>query len=237
MNLIRLTFISLVCSLVFGACQDGQTDKDKIHPKFRDNPPTITIDTSRAGFSESYESTNRGIWQKPELIMNMLGNMEGKTIADIGAGTGYFARRMVAQAGKVIAIDIDPQFITYLDSIKNNNIKAEFRDRLEPRLAEPDDPRLKPGEADAVIIVNTFMYIENRVAYLKTLREGISEGGRVLIIDFKKKQTPVGPPQATRIPLYQVEEDLQKAGFDNIIANDSELDYQYVIIATKSLAN
>lgn len=234
MNFQSLTFLCFVCVLAMLSCRDNQVDRDKIHPKFRDNPPTI--DTTLVGFSESYESTNRGIWQKPELIMNKLGDMEGKTIADIGAGTGYFARRIVSQAGKVIAIDIDPQFITYLDSIKNNVVAPEYRDRLEPRLAALDDPHLKPNEADAVIIVNTFMYIENRVAYLKTLIDGLSDGGKVLIIDFKKKQTPVGPPQSIRIPLYQVEEDLQKAGFDTIITNDSDLDYQYVITATKPLA-
>lgn len=236
MNFLRLTFLFLVCILSMCSCQDSKSEKDKIHPKFRDNPPTIDT-TKRIGFSESYESTNRGIWQKPDLIMDMLGNMKGKTIADVGAGTGYFARRMVSQAGKVIAIDIDPQFINYLDSIKNNTLKLELRDRLEPRLAEPDDPHLKPGEVDAVIIVNTFMYIENRVAYLKNLKKGMSDGGKVLIIDFKKKRTPVGPPQDIRIPLYQVEKDLQQAGFDNIIANDSKLDYQYVIMAARPLTN
>ena len=173
------------------------------------------------------------VWQKPEVVIDLLGNLEGKTVADIGAGTGFFALRMAPAAKKVIAIDIDPRFTSYLDSLKSFELPEEIQDRLETRLALPDDPKLAPGEADVVIIVNTFMYIKDQVAYLENLKRGISEGGMLLIIDFKKKRTPLGPPSQIRVPLFEVEEKLIRAGYRDVATNDTALDYQYIVTARR----
>lgn len=185
------------------------------------------------GVSEDYTNTDRVIWQKPDLVLGQLGNLEGKTVADIGAGTGFFALRMAQKAKKVIAVDIDPRFTAYLDSIKVLELPENLQSRLETRLGAPNDPKLAPNEADAVIIVNTFMYIRNQAEYLTTLKKGLKPGGKVLIVDFKKKRTPVGPPTAIRSDLYSVEEALYQAGYKRIVANDTSLDYQYIIIGEK----
>ena len=85
-----------------------------------------------------------------------------------------------------------------------------------------------------VLIVNTYMYLSKRVDYLKRLRPGLAAGGKVIIVDFKKKRTAIGPPPShERIPVFQVEEDLYEAGYSNVIVNDTALDYQYVVSATK----
>ncbi|MCO6487519.1 MAG: methyltransferase domain-containing protein [Phaeodactylibacter sp.] len=195
------------------------------------SPPPVQKDTAK--ILEDYENTNRVVWQKPEVVIDLLGNLEGKTVADIGAGTGFFALRMAPMAKKVIAIDIDPRFTSYLDSLKSFELPEEIQDRLETRLALPDDPKLAPGEADVVIIVNTFMYIKDQVAYLENLKRGISEGGMLLIIDFKKKRTPLGPPSQIRVPLFEVEEKLIRAGYRDVATNDTALDYQYIVTARR----
>lgn len=185
------------------------------------------------GFFESYESTDRGIWQKPGLILETLGDLSDKVVADIGAGTGYLTLQIVPKARKVIAIDIDPRFISYLDSVRVQDLDSIYHARLEPRLARPEDPNLQPQEADVVTIVNTYMYIADRIDYLKNLQQGMTEDGRLLIIDFKKKKTTIGPPSEIRIPLYQVEQELKKAGFSYVQTNDTALDYQYIVMAAK----
>jgi len=179
-----------------------------------------------------YESKDRGIWQKPELVISLLGDLQDKTVADIGAGTGYFTFRMVPKAKKVIGIDIDTRFISFLDSVKVR-LPEQYRKRFESRLAKPDDPLLNPGEADAVIIVNTYGYIQNRVTYLKTLSKGISPGGQLLIIDFKKNNLNIGPPDEYKVALGQVEKELIAAGFDIDKIDKDALDYQYIILAVK----
>lgn len=179
-----------------------------------------------------YESKDRVIWQKPGLVISMLGDLKGKTVADIGAGSGYFTFRMVPLAEKVIGVDIDPRFITFMDSIKVR-LPEQYRDRFESRLARPDNPNLKPAEADAVIIVNTYGYIQNRVQYLKTLSAGMTPGARLLIIDFKKNNLPIGPSDMYKVAVSQVEQELQAAGFELTRTDNEALDYQYIILASK----
>lgn len=194
-------------------------------------PDTTTLQLK--GIKNQYDGPERFIWQKPEMIIELLGNLQDKVVADIGAGTGFFALPMTSKAKKVIAIDIDPRFVNYLDSVKVLELPENLQARLETRLAEPNDPHLKPNEADVVMIVNTFMYIQNKVDYLRNLKKGISKGGRLLIIDFKRKRTPIGPPANIRTPLFEVEDALYKAGYQNVTTNDTSLDYQYIVIAEK----
>ncbi len=81
--------------------------------------------------------------------------------------------------------------------------------------------------------MNTYGYIENRVEYLKILHKGIAPGGQLLIIDFKKNNLPVGPPDEFKVSLAQVERELSAAGFKIKKVDKDMLDYQYIILATK----
>lgn len=211
--------------------------REKPAPASRVSEP-LPLPKTGAGNFESliadYESKERGIWQKPELVISMLGDLSDKTVADIGAGTGYFTFRMVPKAKKVIGIDIDQRFIRFLDSVKVR-LPIQYGERFESRLAKPDDPLLKPGEADAVVVVNTYGYIENRIQYLKTLSKGMAPGAKLLIIDFKKNNLPIGPPDEYKVALNQVEKELLTAGFDIEKIDKDALDYQYIVLAVKPL--
>ena len=68
---------------------------------------------------------------------------------------------------------------------------------------------------------------------MKKLSKGLSPNGKVIIIGFKKKRIPTGPPAEIKVPLYQVEDYLEQAGYSNIQSNDTALDYQYIVIADK----
>ena len=232
----RTTCLALLALLSLTSCLSGE-ENGNAPGQGIDGDSLDTPDTSRLnrkpGFTEDYNHANRGIWQKPELVIDLLGDLSDKTVADIGAGSGFFTFRLTPLAKKVIAIDIDPRFIAYLDSVKVHHLPGEGTTRLETRLATPSDPHLKPGEADVVVIVNTYMYLKDRVAYLRNLRQGIADGGVLLIVDFKKKRTPIGPPAEFRIPLFQAEEELHEAGYSSVETNDTALDYQYIILSHK----
>ena len=173
----------------------------------------------------------RMIWQKPKEIIHRLGDLENKVIADIGAGSGYFSFILLPHAKKVIAIDIDPQAITFMDSLKQL-LPQEFQAKFEARKVGPNSPELKDGEVDVAIIVNTIAYIENKVNYLKVLKNGISKNGKLLIIDFKKRNIPVGPPAENKLALSVLEQQLIQAGYKRVIADDQSLDYQYIVMAS-----
>ena len=193
------------CGTLLWSCQGdppAEQDKTENTTETLHKEPTPPSNGKRLeGISEDYVNTNRVIWQKPEVVINLLGDISGKTIADIGAGTGFFALRLAPKAEKVIAIDIDSRFVDHIDSVKILELPEQSQDKLETRLALPNDPKLAEAEADVIIIVNTFIYIKDKPAYLQTLRTAIAEGGQLLIIDFKKKRTPLGPPSSLRMPL------------------------------------
>ncbi|MEM1216343.1 MAG: methyltransferase domain-containing protein, partial [Bacteroidota bacterium] len=113
-------------------------------------------------------------------------------------------------------------------------LPAAYQDRLETRLTPSDRPALESEEVDAVLIVNTFMFIENKQEYLQKLLTTIKPGGRLVIVDFKRKRTTIGPkPRSHRTPLYEVEDLLYAAGYKTVQAIDTELNYQYIVIADK----
>ena len=180
--------------------------------------------------SDYYDTQSRVIWQKPELVISLLGNLRGKTVADIGAGTGFFAFRLANQGAKVIAIDIDPRAIAWIDAEKKR-YPVDIQALLETRQASPDNPNLRPGEADVMLLVNTYIYLENRISYFRNLRTALKPDARVMIIDFKDHETPIGPGIEERIGLRQVQAELTEAGYSIVSSDDQSLEYQYIIIA------
>jgi 2-polyprenyl-3-methyl-5-hydroxy-6-metoxy-1,4-benzoquinol methylase len=175
-----------------------------------------------------FEDPARAEWQKPAEVIASLGSLDDKTVADIGAGTGYFSFPIARKAAKVIAIEIDKRFLDYIDHKKKTH---KIGANIETRLTAPDSPGLKPGEADIVLIVDTYHHIENRIEYFKKLKKDLAKGGALVIIDFKKEQTPAGPPVELRLAQEQVESELRSAGFTFVSLDKDLLPYQYVVRA------
>lgn len=223
-------FCLLMILVIFAGCRNGAANQN--------NDPPLPVDTSNEnnGFeaeAKAYESADRVIWQKPDLVIEQLGDVTGKVVADLGAGTGYFSRRIAYKGATVIAIDIDPRAIQWMQEQKAR-FPLELQDRLIIRQAEADDPKLNPNEVDIVLLVNTYSYISNRIPYFTKLMESIRPGGFVVIIDFKKKETPFGPPVEERLDINEVVKELREAGYSILKSDEESLDYQYIIKARRS---
>jgi ubiquinone/menaquinone biosynthesis C-methylase UbiE len=175
-----------------------------------------------------FENPSRAEWQKPEKIITSLGPLDGKTVADIGTGTGYFAFPIAKKTVKVIAIDIDTRFLDYINHKKQTQ---QIGANIETRLTTADSSGLKSSEADMVLIVDTYHHIEDRVEYLNKLKKCLRKGGVLVIIEFKKEKTPPGPPVELRLAEEQVASELKSAGFTIVSADRDMLPYQYIIKA------
>ena len=176
-----------------------------------------------------FDEPERDAWQKPDEVIAMLGNLSDRTVAEIGAGSGYFTLRIAALAKHTLAIDIDQRFLDLLEARK-----ADLPDptRFETRLCTEDDPKLQKDEADLVLLVNTYHHIENRTSYFQAVREKLTNAGTLAIIDFKAGEHPVGPPHEIKLSGEEVVEELKKAGYHNIKLDKSTLEYQYIIFAS-----
>jgi ubiquinone/menaquinone biosynthesis C-methylase UbiE len=147
-----------------------------------------------------------------------------EVVADIGAGTGYFARRFALHAGKVYAVDIDQKLL----DVTAKGAPAN----LETVLAAPDDPRLPPASIDTIFFCDVLHHIENRPAYYAKLAKALKPGGRIVNIDFHKKETPMGPPMAMRLAEDEVVKEFQAAGFEKTNSFDL-LPYQYFLVFSR----
>ncbi len=197
----------------------------------RVSPPSIE---DRVALSQA-ENLGRASWQQPTFIVGKLAKLEGKTVADIGSGTGYFTFQLAHKKANVIAIDIDKEMLAFIEKKKLafiDTYKSDISPNIETRLAEPNNPMLRIEEVDKALIVNTIGYIENLSAYLKTLKLGIVKGGLLVISDYKAPAMNVPSPSEEKIvSVVKLKQDLLKAGYVNITVDDTTLQYQYVVTA------
>jgi ubiquinone/menaquinone biosynthesis C-methylase UbiE len=182
-----------------------------------------------------FDDPGRDAWQKPDAVLDAIGVKPGMVVADLGAGTGYFSVRLakaVGEKGVVLAIDIEPNFIKYL----TERAEKAHLTQLAPVLATSDDPNLPAHGVDLVLIVDTWHHIDDRLQYLVTLASGLKPGGRVAVVDFKKGDFPVGPPDAHKLTAGQVASEFTAAGWKQAMHWD-ELPYQYVLVFTPPAAS
>lgn len=161
-------------------------------------------------WAKQFDDPARDAWQQPDKVVASMAIQPGMIVADVGAGTGYFESRLSAAVGpngKVLAVDIEPDMVRYL----NERRTREKLWNVEGRLGKADDPDLHG--VDRVLIVDTWHHIENREAYAKKLAAALKPGGMVFVVDFTQA-TDKGPPKEMRIPPAQIIAELQSAGLD-----------------------
>jgi len=179
--------------------------------------------------SKSFEDDERASWQKPALVIEKLGNIKGKKIGDIGAGTGYFAFRMASLGANVTAIDVDERFQDFI----KEKITKENTTNLETKLVGYDNPELSKNEFDVLIIIDTYHHFNDKIEYMTHCFNGLKDNGVLMNVDFKNKETPHGPPVDHRIAAGKVKKDLLEVGFTDVEIDQTTLPEQYIIIARK----
>lgn len=139
--------------------------------------------TAAASWPDYFNRTAQESWSQAARVVRTLGLQQGQTVADIGAGGGYFSvllARAVGPRGRVYAVDISPASIRYI----NQYAAAQKTPNVTAVLAAPDHPGLPDGSVDLVFIRNTYHHLGDRVAYCRRLQRSLKPGGRVAIIDF-----------------------------------------------------
>src|ERR1700691_488459 len=129
-----------------------------------------------------FDSPGRDERLQVNRVMDILGITPGKTVADIGAGSGWFtvrAARRVGDGGVVYAVDINPDSIRYIDARAQ---KEQLRN-VKTIVSKADDPMLPVGAVDAVLLLKTYHEVAEPVALLRNLRAALRAGAKVGIID------------------------------------------------------
>ena len=180
--------LSLLFAVLCGAlsrwsgnrAQPTQQDRHPAAPAPRKTSPPYTGDLS------VFDYPGRGRKLQVERVMDVLAITPGKTVADIGAGSGWFtvkAARRVTSTGRVWAVDINPEAIRYI----NRRLRSDGLSNVRTIVSKADDPLLPANSIDAVLLLKTYHEVARPVTLLRHLRTALRPGARVGIIDRNGK--------------------------------------------------
>ncbi|HLS57631.1 MAG TPA: class I SAM-dependent methyltransferase [Zeimonas sp.] len=174
-----------------------------------------------------FDDPARDAWQKPHEVIQALALAPDAKVADVGAGTGYFAVRLanMLPKGRVYAVDVEPDMVRYLAE----RAKREKRENMVAVAGAYDDPKI-PEKVDLVLLVDVYHHVDDRVRYFRRLAASLRPGGRVAIIDFRP-DSPQGPPRAARIAAERVIEEMKGSGYALAQQHDI-LPNQYFLVFT-----
>lgn len=204
--------------------QHGANDRATVHHRFDEVDRWVKV----------FDDPARDAWQKPAALVAALGIPKKAVVADIGAGTGYFNPHLAAavgRKGRVIAVDVERSLVDHMV----RRAVQEGTPQVEPRLGRFEDPGLLPGEADLILMVDTYHHIDRRRDYFARLKGALAPGGRLVIVDFKQGELPVGPPPDHRIPAEVVETELAEVGYQ-LVAAPEVLPHQFVRVFQADVA-
>ena len=181
-------------------------------------------------WAKMFDSPERDAWQRPDEVIALVQPMPGQTVADVGAGTGYFLGRLsqaVGKDGRVLGVDIEPDMVAYM----TQRAQKEGWTNVEAVLGATDSPNLPAGAVDRILIVDTWHHIGARGAYAAKLREALVPGGAVFIVDFTL-DTERGPPKEHRLSPEAVIAELKEGGLEAELLTETLPD-QYVVRGSK----
>ena len=218
MKLFCVCALALI-SVPLDAQDTTKRDAHEMHALHRDSKAYIA----------ALEDPKRDAYQKPHEVIDALDLKPGEVIADIGAGSGYFSFRFAQHVGpgRVYAVDISPDMILHM----NRRIRDMRIANITTVLAPPDDPLLADASLDRVVICNTWHHIEKQREYLTLLKKILKPGGQLVMIDYQKRQLPVGPPLEMKIAREDLVRQLEQAEFQ-LLKEHTFLPYQYFLVFT-----
>jgi ubiquinone/menaquinone biosynthesis C-methylase UbiE len=218
MKLFLFLFTALILPVSATAQDSVKRDVHQMH----------RLHTDPKSYIRALEDPKRDAYQKPQEVLMALGLRAGEIIADIGAGSGYFTFRLahhVGDKGRVYAVDVSPDMILHI----NRRIRELKVSNVVSVLAEPDDPLLANRSVDRFFFCDSWHHIENQTQYLSVMKRMLKPKGEVVMIDFHKKDIPVGPPLQMKIAREDVIKQLESNGF-RLSKEHTFLPYQYFLV-------
>lgn len=175
-------------------------------------------------WTTTFDDPSRDSWQQPDRIIAALSLMPEMTVADVGAGTGYFTVRLARAlpAGKVIATDVEPDMMRYLEE----RARREGLSNIKTIVTPFGDPML--SGVDRILVVDVWHHLGGRIAFAKKLAAALNPGGLIVIVDYKLDATR-GPPMDHRVAPTTLATELRAAGLN--VAPPIQLQQQYILVA------
>lgn len=204
---------------------DDHADDDHGHHAHHDMPHRFV---GADEWAKRFDDPSRDAWQRPDAVIASLGLHDDDVVADVGAGTGYFAMRfaLAAPKGKVFASEVEPDMVRYL----GERAGREGRTNVVAVQGEATDPKV-PEPADVVFLCNVIHHVGDRPALFAAIAKQLAADGRVVVVEFKPDapEDAPGPPRKHRLAEDTVVRELATVGLQVVASDHDMLPYQYVL--------
>jgi ubiquinone/menaquinone biosynthesis C-methylase UbiE len=217
MNFIRqrsrfLAFAPFVIMLLVGIFARAVVaeDSSELAPKtYKGRVIAPTMSYEGASWLERAE---RELTEQPEKVLDALNITEGSTVADIGAGTGYFSLRLakrVGQNGRVLATDIQPQMLAFL----RDNMRAAGVKNIDLILCTPTDAKLPENTLDLALMVDVYHELAYPEETITQVRQALKPNGRLALVEYRGEDPSVPIKLEHKTTLTQVRTEIEPLGF------------------------
>ncbi|MGI8989153.1 MAG: class I SAM-dependent methyltransferase [Bryobacteraceae bacterium] len=223
MNTLKIVFT--VIGFTFAGCAQD------VHPVTkREIAPVMGINGA-----DWLTRSERAREEAPDRALDAIGIAKGSTVADIGAGVGYFTWRLaerVGPEGKVYANDIQPRMLEML----RKNIAERKLSNVEPVLGAEDDPKLPDGKIDLALLVDVYHEFSQPQNMLRHLRASLKPDRRLVLIEYRKEDpdVPIRPEHKMSVAGVRAEVEPEGFRFDRAIES---LPRQHILIFRKARDN
>lgn len=173
--------VAFLGAAAIAAC--GQRDAETVVAAPLEPPPYGVEEENAEVFVDTMEVGDRELYAAREAVLAAAKIPAGARVADIGAGTGLYSLMFAGAAGAtgtVYAVDIEPRFLKLI------NQRAADLDHMNvvSVLGRETDITLPPNSVDVAFIADTYHYFSDRAAIMKTVREALVDGGRLIVLDY-----------------------------------------------------
>jgi ubiquinone/menaquinone biosynthesis C-methylase UbiE len=169
--------------------------------------------------------------EQPTRALQIMQIAPGMTVADIGAGSGYFTERLarlVGPTGRVFATDIQPGMIDLL----KRRLSAQTIQNVSVILSEPSNPLLPDGTIDLALMVDVYHELGDPQTVLKHIRTALKPDGRLVLVEYKGEDPTIPILPSHKMTVAQAKVELEAEGF-TLATAISSLPRQHVLIFTK----
>lgn len=180
------------------------------------------------------ERAEREREERPDLLMPLLKLEPGMTVADIGAGTGYHARRIARLVGPealVYAVDIQPEMLDLLE----RRASAAGLDNVRTVLGEADDPRLGEETLDVALVIDVYHELEFPHEMVQRIEQALRPGGRLVLVEYKAEGARIPIHPLHKMTEAQIRAEMQR----HALAwerTERMLPWQHVVVFRKPVA-
>lgn len=196
------------CAIIFLAAVAPLAYGQDVHPiTGRQTAPVMGM-----GGAPWLVRPERASEEAPDEALDAIGIAKGASVADIGAGVGYFTWRLatrVGPAGKVYAVDIQQAM---LDQLRKNMAERKLAN-YEAVLGGEDDPHLPAGRIDLALLVDVYHEFSQPQKMLRQIRASLTADGRLVLLEYRKEDPKVPILAAHKMSVAEVKAEIEPEGF------------------------